>query len=69
MKKIQAKQYEALQEAITRAGGQGALGRALGISQQAIQRWKKTPPLRVIAIERLTGVSRHALLPDIYPQE
>jgi DNA-binding transcriptional regulator YdaS (Cro superfamily) len=25
------------------------------------------PPLRVIAVERLTGVSRTALRPDIYP--
>jgi len=60
---------QALTEAIRRAGGLRALGRALGISHQTITQWRQAPPLRVLAIERLTGVSRHKLRPDIYPIE
>lgn len=52
--------------AIEKAGGAKALGRALGISHQAIGQWRQVPALRVIAIESLTGISRHDLRPDIY---
>jgi DNA-binding transcriptional regulator YdaS (Cro superfamily) len=60
---------EALREAVRRLGGLRAAGRALGVAHQAIMRWGRTPPVRVLEIERLTGVSRHALRPDIYPIE
>jgi len=58
---------KALQEAIRRAGGLHALGRALGITFQAIQKWPYAPVRRVLEIERLAGVPRHKLRPDIYP--
>jgi hypothetical protein len=58
---------ESLKEAIERAGGFHALGRHLGISWQAIQRWPQVPPRRVLAVERITGVPRSKLRPDIYP--
>lgn len=57
---------EALREAISRAGGMRALGRKLGISHVAIGGWKRCPPLRVLEIERLTGVPKEALRPDLY---
>jgi DNA-binding transcriptional regulator YdaS (Cro superfamily) len=60
---------ESLRWAIEAAGGARALGRALGISHQAIIGWRRCPPIRVIAIEKITGVSRHELRPDIYPPE
>jgi DNA-binding transcriptional regulator YdaS (Cro superfamily) len=60
---------EALREAVKRLGGLRAAGRALGIAYQAIQKWDRVPPVRVLEIERLTGVSRHDLRPDIYPRE
>jgi DNA-binding transcriptional regulator YdaS (Cro superfamily) len=61
----------ALQQAIERVGGQRELGRRLGVSYQAIQTWlqSQVPAERVLTIERLTGVSRHALRPDIYPRD
>ncbi|MEW5709803.1 MAG: Cro/CI family transcriptional regulator [Pseudomonadota bacterium] len=58
-----------VQRAIKIAGGQSALARALKISPQAVQQWAATnrvPASRVLEIERLTGVSRHALRPDIF---
>ena len=58
---------EALREAVEVAGGMQAMGGALGISKQAVQQWIQPPAERVIQIERLTGVSRHRLRPDIYP--
>jgi DNA-binding transcriptional regulator YdaS (Cro superfamily) len=59
----------ALEEAVKRAGGVRALARALGITHQALMTWDKTPSLRVLKVEALTGVSRHRLRPDLYPRE
>lgn len=60
----------ALRRAITRAGTATRLAEQLGISSQAIGKWQRTgiPPLRVLDVERLTGVRRHDLRPDIYPR-
>jgi DNA-binding transcriptional regulator YdaS (Cro superfamily) len=65
---------EALREAIKIAGSQNALATALGISQAHIWNWlnrdKLVPPAKyVLDIERVTGVSRHRLRPDLYPDE
>lgn len=57
----------ALKIAIEKAGGYAALGRALGISGPAISQWRECPPLRVIAVEAVSGVSRYQLRPDLYP--
>ena len=59
-----------LSKAIEAAGGQATLARALGITYQAIDSWKKrgTPGPRVLEVEAATGgkVSRHELRPDIF---
>jgi DNA-binding transcriptional regulator YdaS (Cro superfamily) len=62
-------QSAALKAAIDAAGGPVALGRELGISSAAISQWDVCPPLRVIAVEKASGVSRHRLRPDLYPVE
>jgi len=62
----------AAEKAAAKIGGQSALARALGCSPQAVQRMCATgrvPAERVLAIEDATGVSRHELRPDIYPNE
>lgn len=49
-------------------GGQSELARRLGVAPQSVQHWCLTglPPTdRVVEIERLTGISRHALRPDL----
>lgn len=53
--------------AIEKAGGASAVGRALGISPQAVGQWKRVPAERVIAVEGLSGVARYRIRPDIYP--
>ena len=57
-----------LEEAIKAVGGVGALARALGISQPSVSNWQRIPPERVIAVEQATGVGRHLLRPDLYPE-
>ena len=58
-----------LQAAISRAGSTVKLAAALGIASQAISQWRRVPAGRVLDVERVTGVSRHDLRPDLYPRD
>ncbi len=60
---------QALKRAIEAAGGLAALAAPLGISAQAVSQWDEVPPRRVLAVEKVSGVSRHELRPDLYPVE
>lgn len=60
---------KALEDAINRAGNQSRLADLLGLSRQAVQRWNICPVRHALKVEGATGVSRHALRPDIYPRE
>jgi len=57
---------KALSEAVRRAGGVRALARELRTSHQVVSKWERAPPTRVLEIERITGVSRYCLRPDVY---
>ena len=60
----------AIQKAAVAAGGQSALARSLKVTPQAVQKMcasGRVPAERVLAIERLTGVLRTELRPDLYP--
>ena len=49
------------------AGSAKKLAEMLGISGAAVSRWGEEVPLgRVIEVERVTGISRHVLRPDIF---
>ena len=48
-------------------GGGTALADALGIRAPSIAGWTQIPAERVLHIEKITGVSRHILRPDLYP--
>ena len=65
--------FEALQAAVHRAGTQELFAEALGVSQPTVSRWvkvtKQLPAEYVLKAERLFGVSRFDLRPDIYPRE
>lgn len=60
-----------IEEAAYRNGGQVGLAKALGVSAQAITKWKdsRVPAERVLDFERVTGIPRHRIRPDIYPVE
>jgi len=57
----------ALRQAVAAAGGPSALARRLGVSPQAVVQWRECPVRRVLDVERLSGVSRSELRPDVYP--
>lgn len=59
---------QGLEEAIKAVGGVGALARALGISQPSVSSWNRVPSERVLAVEKVSGVGRHVLRPDLYPE-
>lgn len=59
---------QGLEQAIKAVGGVGALARALGISQPSVSNWSRVPPERVIEVERVSGIGRHLLRPDLYPE-
>lgn len=50
-------------------GGVVKLSLALGLSRAAVSNWKRIPAERVLEVERLTGVPRGMLRPDLYPVE
>lgn len=58
---------EALSRAVKAAGNRTELAKLLSISPAAVYQWDRVPPLRVLEVERVTGVSRHDLRPDLYP--
>lgn len=55
-------------KAVKKAGGESSLARQLSIKHNAFYVWKRIPAERVLKIERITGISRHDLRPDLYPR-
>lgn len=58
-----------LERAIQAVGGLIPLAKQLNVTPQAVSAWRarQVPVMRVLDIERLSGVPRHELRPDIYP--
>lgn len=44
------------------------VSRGLGVDKATVTRWaqKRIPAERVVEVERLTGIPRHELRPDLY---
>ena len=64
---------EIVKKACAAVGSQQALATLLGMrSQGSISRWIATgriPAERVLQVERVSGVPRYELRPDLYPRE
>lgn len=64
---------QALREAANIAGTQTALASICGVTQTAVWKWlsqdKVLPGEHVLKVEAATGISRHVLRPDLYPDE
>jgi DNA-binding transcriptional regulator YdaS (Cro superfamily) len=56
---------QGVQLAIDAAGNASELARRLGVKVQSIQQWKRVPDDRVLDVERVTGVPREKLRPDL----
>ncbi|MBJ2278047.1 helix-turn-helix domain-containing protein [Pseudomonas sp. MF6767] len=62
---------DAMTSAAKAAGSQTALAKKLGCTPQNVQWMCSTgsvPAKHVLRIEEVTGVSRHRLRPDLYPE-
>ncbi len=61
-----------LKTAVLKSGSQSAFARLCGVSQTAVWKWlqsaKRLPAEHVLKVEQATGVSKHLLRPDIYPE-
>lgn len=60
---------EICEQAKKAAGGPSKLAKALGITSQAVSQWRCVPAGYVMAVERLTGISKHKLRPDVFGLE
>lgn len=49
-------------------GGVVALSHALGLSRGAVSQWGKVPAERVVEVERITGIPRSRLRPDLFDE-
>lgn len=59
-------------DAIRVVGNASRLAEKMGISHVAVAKWVKRgkpPAARCLSIEKITGVSRHDLRPDIYGEK
>jgi DNA-binding transcriptional regulator YdaS (Cro superfamily) len=66
---IRRSRPEGLAAAIAAAGSISELARLLGVTNQAVCKWRRVPAERVLEVERLTGVSRYDLRPDVFGPE
>lgn len=58
-----------LERAIKAVGTGNELASRIGVTPQALSQWAKVPPLRVLDVEKASGIPRHDLRPDLYPRE
>jgi DNA-binding transcriptional regulator YdaS (Cro superfamily) len=47
-------------------GMQAEIARGLGLTRAAITKWQRVPAERVVAVEKITGIPRQLLRPDLW---
>ena len=52
--------------AVKKCGGAKELARMLGMSRQAVAKWTVVPPRHVLLVERISGIPRYELRPDLH---
>lgn len=55
-----------MRTAIEKAGGIVKLGKLLGIKHTSMYRWIHVPANRVLDFERISGIPRETLRPDVF---
>lgn len=51
-----------------RPGMLAKIARELGLQRQATSKWTKVPAAHVLAVARISRISRSTLRPDLYPK-
>lgn len=46
--------------------GQAELARKLGVTRQAVCKWRKIPDMHLRPVHKITGIPLHELRPDLY---
>jgi DNA-binding transcriptional regulator YdaS (Cro superfamily) len=59
-------EHDVLDVIFSRVGSASELARQLGITPAAVLQWDKVPASRVLEVERISGVSRHDVRPDVF---
>lgn len=64
-------QNKSVAEAVTRIGGAHAVASIMGVSSTAVLHWiyRNCPAERCVELERLSGVPREQLRPDIFSRD
>ncbi|WP_185230070.1 Cro/CI family transcriptional regulator [Acetobacter aceti] len=57
--------HDPLKDVIAKVGGVSELAKHLRITSQAVSQWKKIPLNRLIEVERITGIDRTRLRPEL----
>jgi len=52
--------------AVNRAGGPSALAMVLGLTRQAVSKWKRVPAVHVKLVSAHSGIPPEKLRPDIF---
>jgi DNA-binding transcriptional regulator YdaS (Cro superfamily) len=60
---------EGLRLAIAAAGSRYRLAKELGLTPAAVEQWTAIPVRRVLDVERITGIDRTLLRPDLYRRD
>ena len=62
-----------IEKAIEKAGGRGAVAKALGLTVEAVRQWtlddRRIPATRAVELEKISGVHRSELRPDLWERE
>ena len=53
-------------KAVEQAGGPKRIAPECGCTRQAVSKWTRVPAKHVLTVERLSGISRFQIRPDIY---
>lgn len=57
---------KAKDRAVAAVGGVTRLAEKIGVTRSAVSQWDQVPVERVADVERVTGISRYELRPDIF---
>lgn len=55
-----------MEQITARRGLRHQIARELGLAPSSVWRWAEVPAERVVDVERITGIPRHVLRPDLH---